>query len=123
MNTLRRLCCLVACVLLAPARAEIVELKFDAGGRFERQLVLKPRGFVEVCGALAAGQAVHWSFQADAALDFNIHYHQGKDVHYPAKMAATREGKGELHAERAQDYCWMWSAPGTATLRVVLSRR
>jgi hypothetical protein len=123
MNTLRLLCCLAACGLLVPARAEIVDLKFDASGRFERQLVLKPRGFVEVCGALAAGQAVHWSFQADAALDFNIHYHQGKDVHYPAKMGATREAKGELQADSAQDYCWMWAAPGAATLRVALSRR
>ena len=61
-----------AALAVTCARAELVDIVWTADGRFERSLPVAAGRFVEVCGALHAGQAVPWSFESDAALDFNI---------------------------------------------------
>lgn len=116
-----------ALLLLAaalPARAEIVDIAWDAAGRFERTLAVAPGKFAEACGALAAGSTVRWRFEAGAPLDFNIHYHVGKAVEYPAKQAAVAKAGGTLDAKRGEDYCWMWTNKGSApaTLSFTLER-
>lgn len=102
---------LVAAVLLLPSalvRAEVNTIAWQEGGRFERTLVVAPGKLVEFCGALRRGQAVTWSFEADGAMNFNIHYHVGEDVRYPSRMDQVRQSNGVLAVESAQDYCWMW---------------
>lgn len=94
---------------LPAARAEVVTIAWDADGRFERTLSLAPGKFAEVCGKLPAGAKVRWAFEAGGALDFNLHYHAGKEVIYPSKLPAATSGADTLSAEVAQDYCWMWS--------------
>jgi len=105
-------------------RAEVIALQFDAKARFERDVVVAPGKFVEVCGALPAGALVQWRYEAAAALDFNIHYHVGSEVHYPNKLNGAAVGHGMLKAETAQDYCWMWTHKGKApvTLQLRLTR-
>jgi hypothetical protein len=93
----------------AGARAEIVELAFDAHGHFAHAAPVSPGKFVEVCGKLTSGRAVAWRYQADAPLDFNIHYHQGKKVVMPEKRDATAAAQGTLKVARTEDYCWMWT--------------
>jgi hypothetical protein len=92
----------------AMAHAELVEIKWAEDGRFERQMKVAPGKFAEVCGPLKAGQTIVWSFEADAPMNFNIHYHVGKDVHYPKQQDKVRTQQGELLVDLAQDYCWMW---------------
>jgi len=43
-------------------------------------------------------------------VDFNIHYHRGKDVFFPVKRNAMRGDGGTFTAKTAEDYCWMWTA-------------
>jgi hypothetical protein len=107
------------------ARAELVDIVWSTAGEFERQLSIAPGKFAEVCGALKTGQSVQWRFQADRGLDFNIHFHEGNDVRYPARAGGARELQGTLAADSAQDYCWMWSnnSAAAATLRIQLQRR
>jgi hypothetical protein len=109
---------------MATAHGEIIELKWTQGGRFERSLAVAPGKFAELCGPLQAGQRVQWSFESDRALNFNIHYHVGKDVHYPAKQDQVERAQGELAVDSRQDYCWMWvNKTGTAArLAVSLTR-
>ncbi|HEY6134597.1 MAG TPA: hypothetical protein VIW70_11510 [Rubrivivax sp.] len=106
------------------ARAEIVDIRWDTSGRFERSLGVVPGKFAEVCGKLPAGINVAWSFEASAPLDFNLHYHVGKDVVYPAKLGAVAIAKDTLATKIDQDYCWMWSNKSTtpATLQLRLQR-
>jgi hypothetical protein len=114
-----------AWVALAPAAlAEVVDIDWGARGRFERSLAVPPGKFVEVCGKLAEGARVRWQYAADAALDFNVHYHSGKDVIYPAKRDAAAKASGTLDVAVGQDYCWMWTnkSAGEAKLRLQLSR-
>ena len=55
-------------------------------------------------------------------MDFNVHYHAGKEVVFPTQLAAVATAKDTLDAKIAQDYCWMWSnkaaAPATFTVRL-----
>jgi hypothetical protein len=92
----------------ASANAELVEIQWQDGGKFERQMKVAPGKFAEVCGALKAGQTIAWSFDANVPLNFNIHYHLGQDVRYPTKQDKVQTLQGELAVDQAQDYCWMW---------------
>lgn len=110
---------LSAALLLAlshAAVAEIVAVQWDAGGQFSQAMPVAPGKFVEVCEKLAAGSKVSWSFEASAPVDFNIHYHEGKDVRYPARKAQVTRDEGTLAATPPQTYCWMWSNKGQAAL-------
>lgn len=114
---------------LAPAARAgddaLVEIAWGDGGRYARSLAIAPGKFAELCGALAAGAAVPWRFEADQPLDFNIHFHLGKDeVRYPARAAQVRRADGTLAADAAREYCWMWTnkTAAAATVRVELQR-
>ena len=106
-------------------RAEIIDLQWQDGSRFERSLMIAPGKFAEICGSLDAGQTVNWAFKADRALNFNVHYHVDKDVRYPAKKDQVKQLNGDLAVDAKQDYCWMWSnkTNTTAKLSVTLMRK
>ena len=65
-----------------------------------------------------------WDFAAGAPLDFNLHYHAGKDVVFPSKLNAVTKASDILQTRIEQDYCWMWTnkAGKPATLSVTLQR-
>lgn len=94
--------------LAAPAAAEVVEVRWNEGGRFEHALVIAPGKFAEVCTRLSKGQNLGWSFQAARPTQFNIHYHEGKKVEYPARLDGAKAAEGVLIVALDQDYCWMW---------------
>ena len=105
-------------VLLAAAasgaHAEIIEIRWSAEGRFEQVGPIAAGQFVELCGKLPAGLAVRWDFKADTPVDFNVHYHVGKDVVFPFKLRAITTGANTLHTKVEQDYCWMWTNKSAA---------
>jgi hypothetical protein len=107
------------------ARSEVIDLQWQEGGRFERNLTIAPGKFAEICGPLDQGQVIRWSFEADRALNFNIHYHVEKDVRYPAKKDQVASLHGDLAVDSRQDYCWMWANKTTtaAKLSVMLARK
>ena len=87
------------------ATAEVINLSWDAQQQFSRKLEVTPTQFVELCGKLAAATTVTWQFDASEALNFNVHYHEGKDVRFPAKQDGVATLQGELKVEHDQDYC------------------
>ena len=105
--------------------AEMVPLTWDTQGEFAHSVAVKPGRFVELCEKLPAGAKVAWSFKADAALNFNLHFHEGKDVRYPVKQDRVTQAEGVFDAPGAQDYCWMWVNKGASpvTLALQLKRR
>jgi hypothetical protein len=114
-----------AITLAAPAAlAEIVDIQWPADGRFQHATTLAPGKFLELCGKLPAQAQVRWQFEAGAAMDFNVHFHVGKEVVYPFKLKAVTSGQEVLDAKIAQDYCWMWTNKSTApaSLNVTLQR-
>ena len=129
MMSLQKLwvCSAVLTALLWPvcgASAHIVDIAWAADGRFIHKTRIAAGKFVEICGKVSAGETVRWSFNAEAPLDFNIHYHVGKDAIYPTKRTQVSVGQDVLAATVAQDYCWMWTNKTTfpVSLNVELGR-
>lgn len=114
MNKLTRMMAVALLPLCESAAAQIVPIQWDATGQFSMQTAIAPGKFVEACAKLRKGGTVTWSFEAAHAIDFNIHFHEGKDVHYPAEKTQVQRESGILRATLEQDYCWMWSNKGTA---------
>ena len=108
-------------VIAIDARAELVEIAWDKAGRFESTVSVAPGEFAEVCGRLDKGQAVAWSFKAVRPLNFNIHYHEGKQVVFPAKQDAAVDAQGKLDVSLSQDYCWMWANRGESPSTLLLT--
>lgn len=102
--------------------ADIVEIAWDSNGRFERSVTVPPAKFAEICGKLPAGLNLRWAFDASTPLDFNIHYHVGKEVLFPAQLKAVAAVQDTLDTRIEQDYCWMWSnkskLPATVTVKM-----
>ncbi|MEN9543951.1 MAG: hypothetical protein RLZZ598_784 [Pseudomonadota bacterium] len=108
----------------ALAHAELVEIAWDAQGQFKHSATLKPGKMLEVCGRLSKDAVVNWRFSAGQPVDFNIHYHQGKQVVFPAKQEGVASADGILKAAVDQDYCWMWTSRSAepAALELQLDR-
>ncbi|MEY2593976.1 MAG: hypothetical protein RI972_1665 [Pseudomonadota bacterium] len=102
----------------------IVELRWSPEGRFAHRTEIQPKGFVEVCGELSPRAVVAWSYNASEALDFNIHYHLGKDVVYAVQPSRMKAVADKLTANVPEHYCWMWVNKGesVATLSLELRR-
>ena len=109
----------LAFAAIAPSTlADIVDIAWNVEGRFERSLSVAPAKFVEVCGKLPADLKIGWAFEASAPLDFNVHYHVGKEVVFPSKLTAVTTAKDTLTTTIDQDYCWMWSNKSSSRVRV-----
>jgi hypothetical protein len=109
--------CLAALALfltLPATAAEIVTIDWGTSQRFELQRRIEPGKVLEVCGKLAAGQAVDWQFVASEPVAFNIHHHVGKQVHYAERRTKTKSMTQRFTPAEAADYCWMWTAPAGA---------
>lgn len=100
---------IVCAVFASSASAELIEIKLAPGEAVEKRLTVAPGKFAELCSALQRGQAVAWQFRADAAMDFNIHYHVDKRVEYPEQRKNIKDASGRLVIEVDQGYCWMWT--------------
>lgn len=105
--------------LLGASLLSLACAAFAADGVGSFSIVVEAGGIGERCLKLAAGQAIRYDFRADAPVDFNIHFHAGKDVHYPIRQSGVREAKGSFRARRTEDYCLMWDARGERAVAVV----
>jgi len=106
--------------LAARAHAELIEIQWDAGQQFQRTVELAPGKFVEVCGKLRAPSTVDWRFESTGKLDFNVHYHEGKEVRFPARQDGVAKLSGQLVVQSDQDYCWMWTSKGAKPASLTL---
>ena len=116
----------VLLVLLAvPAvGADLMEIAWGADGSYEQAFSVSSTTPVEICGRLPAGASVRWRFEADAPTEFNVHHHEGRQVHFAAKEDDSRRAEGVLQVKQDHDYCWMWTrkALPAASVRVRLDR-
>lgn len=72
----------------------------------------------EICFEAKAGQAIHWRFNADAPVAFNLHHHVGQKVVMPVDLKDVRGHEGRHVAEVANHWCLMWTAPKNAPARI-----
>ena len=117
----------IAAILAASAlssHAAVMDIPWNIDQRFDQLVEVAPGKSAELCSHLPRGAQVRWSYESPVALDFDIHYHVGEKVSYPAKHTATASAEGTLAVALEQDYCWMWTNRGTqaAKVRVKLAR-
>ena len=102
----------------APAAgADVVDIKWSGDGKFAHGGTIAAGKFVEVCGNLPAGLKINWEYDASVPLDFNVHYHVGKEVVYPAQLAAVAKAGDVLATTSGQEYCWMWTNKSAAAAK------
>jgi len=106
---------------VSSAQASLLELKWNEQGEFRHQGQIKAGGILEVCGKLPNKLRIDWDFKSDQALESNIHFHLGKKVKLPVKLAAKSEWKDRFETKLAQDYCWMWSNRSDQVAEITLS--
>jgi len=104
-------------------KAEVISFKLEANPSFKTQANIQPGKFSEVCGKLKKGNLIRWQFDSSAPLEFNIHYHEGKNVIFPYKMSAIKSGEEELLISLDQDYCWMWTNKSKEEVKLEMSLR
>lgn len=117
---LRNAALVLACAAAGAARAELIEIDWDADGAFQRSASVAPGAVTEVCGRLARGVSVRWSFAAGQPVDFNIHHHVGKRVVFAARRDAIDRAQGRLAVTLDQTYCWMWTNRSAAAVALEL---
>ena len=100
------------------AASLFVEIAWSRDGAFAHSASVEPGKFVELCGKLAPGDAIRWEFAASVPVDFNIHYHVGKEAEFPAKQAQVNSGQDTLRVAVREDYCWMWSNKSASRARI-----
>ena len=103
------------------AMAEIIDVAWSASGQYERTVGVAAGNLVEVCDKLPAGTKVGWKFEASSALDFDIHYHVGKEVTFPIKLSAVSRAQDTLDTRIEQVYCWTWRNKSSAAATVTVS--
>jgi hypothetical protein len=100
------------------AASHIVDIAWGRDGAFAYAARVEPGKFVELCGKLAPGESVRWEFSASIPVDFNVHYHVGKEVKFPARQAQVSAGQDTLQVVVREDYCWMWSNKSSSGTQV-----
>ena len=108
---------------VSTSQAELISFKLDGNLSFKTQSNIQPGKFSEVCGKLKKGNSIRWQFDSSAPLEFNIHYHEGKNVVFPYKMSAIKSGEEELLISLDQDYCWMWTNKSKEEVKLEMSLR
>ena len=101
---MRRLLVALACCAITPGFAA------DAPAVSPFAMSLEPKKMHEECVKLDAGEKRKYYWKSTGPVDFNIHYHEGREVSYPVKRDAMRGDGGVFTAKVPQDYCWMWTA-------------
>lgn len=98
----------------AGVHAELSDIQWAADGSAVREFQVAPGKFAEWCGPLRRGEKVRWQFEASGPLNFNVHYHEGKEVRFPARQEGAAKADSTLEAALDQDYCWMWTNKSAA---------
>ena len=113
-----------AALVATPARADVADIQWSEAGAAAREFRVEPGKFAEWCGKLRSGEKVTWRYESAAPVNFNIHYHEGKDVRFPARQDGASTAEGVLQVASDQDYCWMWTnkSASSVALKATLSK-
>jgi hypothetical protein len=105
-----RITFLVLSAIVVPAVAEVV------GEHVEHSAALGAGDIEEPCFTMAATDRLEFEFVSNAELDFNLHYHEQGEVHFPVDIKQILKEEGIYIAPRQRTYCLMWTNSGVAQL-------
>lgn len=108
-------------LLAAALSAAALSIAIGAGGcaavqkpSFNRPFEVRvaPGKPTEECLALNTGDPIAWRFEATRRVDFDIHYHRGRDVVTPVRNDDVENGSGALVVKERETYCLTWTTRG-----------
>ena len=108
---------LLCTLMLAPSLVACAAQQMIVPGKVRevKAFPLSPHQMHEECATLQPGDRLEYSFNANAPLNFNIHYHEGKVVILPLTRDNVKADHGEFRVLVAQEYCLMWEAGAGGT--------
>ena len=77
------------------------------------QSSIAPGELHEVCMTLTPREQLRYAFTGSGKLSFNIHYHADNNVYFPVPERLTSGAKDSFTPASRQDYCLMWTNPGS----------
>ena len=81
----------------------------STGSEIRKTVELPAGEFHEECLDLSRRQRLHYAFSSAQPVEFNIHYHRGKDIVYPVRLKNIRSLKSVFTPPRDEGYCMMWT--------------
>lgn len=72
---------------------------------------LDPSGHHELCKRIRPDQKFVYSFESSGPVNFNVHYHRGKEVSYPVSEEKISTSKGYYSPKKEKIFCLMWTNP------------
>jgi len=88
-----------------------VSVNIYANENEKKEVTIEPFQFYEECMPISADEVLYYSFEASKPVDFNIHFHTEKDIHYPVAEKNIQKHKGmcrTIHPKGKEYYCLMW---------------
>ena len=76
------------------------------------QLQITSGKAAEECLSLESGERVEWRFESSVPVDFNLHFHRGREVVTPVDHPRTQNHSGAFAASVREEYCLMWKNAG-----------
>ena len=75
-------------------------------------IILPVKRYYEKCVDVSDSQQLQYSFNSQAPLSFNLHYHDEGVIHYPVKEDSIDELENIFQPEKRGYYCLMWGNSG-----------
>ncbi|NKC13984.1 MAG: hypothetical protein GKR94_17900 [Gammaproteobacteria bacterium] len=93
----------------SPISFEGEELEYSPG---YRAIDIASNHAYEACVELQSGQALRIGFEANAQLEFEVHFHRGGEVEFPVTPHRTRGAAATFSFDASRNYCLMWTNKG-----------
>lgn len=105
--------------LLAIVSLCLPALALSADADTVKDSVVASKKILEECLDLKTGQILHYRFQAEATLDFNVHYHEGEKVNFPYPQTPLKVLEAQrFTVQLPQTYCLMWKNTDDAPVKL-----
>ncbi len=96
-------------VMLATGCATVETKPSHIVSKQKEMIIIAQSSFYEACDKLTPGQEVEFSFETNAPVDFDVHYHSPDGKVYPVKNDNITTLKGGFVADAKGIYCCMWN--------------
>jgi hypothetical protein len=87
------------------------------------EVTINPSKLHEECIELTPRDVLFYAFKSFEPVDFNIHYHEERNIVYPVLKKGSSAEEGKFYADKEQTYCLMWTNIQTNPVRLTYEFR
>jgi hypothetical protein len=109
----------VAGFVLEVGASEPIEMELRDS--VQQQFTLAAGQVEEPCVDLRAGERLDYRYEASAAVDFNLHYHEAAEAVFPINQNQQLSDSGQYFVAKSRNYCLMWTNRGSQSVDIQYS--